>query len=140
MLSRLFAGHGAKSPSRLMAQFWSRASWAYDVSPQWGYACTSDLRGTVKYRLGAVVLRAIHACLERHEFRFAPPLNQSPFVPAEAGTQGPNTQTSPSPGSPLPRGRTDYSATSKGATNLNLNAFRQFRLVARSFPNARLPC
>jgi hypothetical protein len=27
--------------------------------------------------------------LERDEFRFAPPLNQSPFVPAEAGTQEP---------------------------------------------------
>jgi hypothetical protein len=30
--------------------------------------------------------------LERDEFRFALPLNQSPFVPAEAGTQGPRTR------------------------------------------------
>ena len=29
---------------------------------------------------------------ERDEFRFAPPLNQSPFVPAEAGTQEPRTR------------------------------------------------
>src|SRR5215475_505209 len=31
----------------------------------------------------------VEDALERDEFRFVPPLNQSPFVPAEAGTQGP---------------------------------------------------
>src|SRR5262249_53402072 len=30
--------------------------------------------------------------LERDEFRSAPPSNQSPFFPAEAGTQGPRTR------------------------------------------------
>ncbi len=29
--------------------------------------------------------------LGRDEFRFVPPLNQSQFVPAEAGTQGPKS-------------------------------------------------
>src|SRR5262249_13989300 len=43
--------------------------------------------------------------LERDEFRFAPPLNQSPFVPAEAGTQG--GELGQRTGSPLPRGRTE---------------------------------
>src|SRR5262245_52307289 len=45
----------------------------------------------------------ITVALERDEFRFAPPLNQSPFVPAEAGTQGPRTR----PKSWVPRGRTE---------------------------------
>src|SRR5262249_14793538 len=56
---RLFADHGAKSPSWPMAQFWPRASRAYDVGNQWGYPCTRDLRRTVKHQLGAIVLRAL---------------------------------------------------------------------------------
>jgi len=32
-------------------------------------------------------------CSRRSRSRFAPPLNQSPFVPAEAGTQGPQTRS-----------------------------------------------
>src|SRR5215831_18786651 len=36
--------------------------------------------------------RVTRATLKRNEFRFAPPLNKSPFVPAEAGTQGPRTR------------------------------------------------
>src|SRR5215475_2119320 len=43
--------------------------------------------------------------LERDESRFVPPLDQSPFIPAKAGIQGPRTQ--PSTGSPLPRGRAE---------------------------------
>src|SRR5262245_6871202 len=40
--------------------------------------------------------------LERDESWFAPPLNQSPFVPAEAGTQGAQNSAKEL-GSPLPR-------------------------------------
>jgi len=42
--------------------------------------------------------------LKRDEFRFALPFNQSPFVPAEAGTQKPSTFASQSLG---PRFRGD---------------------------------
>src|SRR5262245_59575067 len=40
----------------------------------------------------------------------------SPFVPAEAGTQGPSTQAFQSSGSPLPRGRTESTVTRFGKT------------------------
>src|SRR2546421_4827268 len=43
------------------------------------------MRQTTSLALAA--LRRRVAALERDEFRFALPVNQSPFVPAEAGTQ-----------------------------------------------------
>src|SRR5712671_1571249 len=55
---------------------------------------------------GAITAAALHATaarctarasdavmLERCELRFARPLNQSPLVPAKAGTQGPSTHS-----------------------------------------------
>src|SRR5262249_37184117 len=50
---------------------------------------------------GASRMCGAYRRLGREEFRFAPPLNQSPFIPAKAGIQGPEPgQTT---GSPLPR-------------------------------------
>src|SRR5262249_37764553 len=63
LLPRLSAGHRAKPPSRLMAQFWSRAPRAYDVGNYRGYPHPRDLRRTVKYRLGAIVFRALRTQL-----------------------------------------------------------------------------
>src|SRR5262249_19280449 len=94
LLSRLFAGHGAKSPSRPMAQFWPRASRTYDVGNQRRRIGACDMRRTVKYRLDATVLRALR------------------------------TQLTPN----------------QKYVGVNVNAFRQFRLVARSCPSAQLPC
>src|SRR5215470_8981072 len=54
---------------------------------------------------GTVLAKAARGDLERDASTFAPPLNQSPFVPAEAGTQG--QELGQSAGSPLPRGRTE---------------------------------
>ena len=53
------AGHGAKPPSRPVAQFWSRASRADDVGDQRGYSGACDLRRAVEYRPCAVFIRAI---------------------------------------------------------------------------------
>src|SRR5262249_4652039 len=50
---------------------------------------------------------------ERDEFWFARPLNQSPFVPAEAGTQ--RRELGQRTGSPLPRGRTELKGSSFSA-------------------------
>src|SRR5712672_873950 len=49
-----------------------------------------------------------YCALERDEFRFAPPLNQSPLVPAKPGTQGPSTHSFQRLGPPLPRGRAEF--------------------------------
>src|SRR5256885_13239991 len=47
---------------------------------------------------------------ERDEFRFARPLNRSPFIPAKAGIQG--RELGQRTGSPLPRGRTELRGNS----------------------------